>query len=185
MDLHVLAEIQSRFDNKLIQEKNIKTDGLIRYKLLALCTELGEMANEWRFFKYWSLDRNTRYKELLQEFSDGLHFLLSLWNEKIVFHHGECKLSSDCLFPNRNIEVPTSKEEILDLYNNLYRLTGLLIDSLYYRQFTKGSDAFWIFTELVESYIVLGKAFGFTEAEMVQAYMDKNKTNHERQLVGY
>jgi dimeric dUTPase (all-alpha-NTP-PPase superfamily) len=62
--------------------------------ILALLVELGECANEWRGFKFWSVNQiphtsavrvptmmeedKEYYNPLLEEYVDGLHFVLEL-----------------------------------------------------------------------------------------------------------
>jgi len=78
INLKKMFEAQRELDKRIIKEKGLETRELWVEKQLALCTELGEMANEWRKFKYWSDDQETRREKLLEEYVDCLHFVLSI-----------------------------------------------------------------------------------------------------------
>ncbi len=47
-------------------------------KMLALLVEIGELANETRCFKYWSNKPASEREVILEEYVDGLHFILSI-----------------------------------------------------------------------------------------------------------
>ena len=178
-------------------------------KILALQVELGELAQNWRGFKFWSEDQesNTEYvcelcegrKEIsaltdtgsvgetyevydvyevdvacplcegydndenpmLIEYVDCLHFILSIGLDIGVKSFKPKKLIS---FTNN----------ITGQFNAVFKLIGawdkvmLLIDhNLYY--------------VLVNNFLNLGEMLGFTWEQIEQAYIDKNKINHERQ----
>lgn len=46
--------------------------------MLALLVEIGELANETRCFKYWSNKPASEREVILEEYVDGLHFILSI-----------------------------------------------------------------------------------------------------------
>ncbi|WP_236620395.1 dUTP diphosphatase, partial [Geobacillus thermodenitrificans] len=96
-----MFEMQRQLDAHIEKEHPRQEDeDRLSKKILALQVELGELANEARFFKYWSNDQKPRtrievvtgqkmvdgviepiveYKNpLLEEYVDGLHFLLSI-----------------------------------------------------------------------------------------------------------
>src|SRR5699024_883648 len=104
MDLQPLFETQKKRDKRIIKEKGLEGVDLLDKKILALQVELGELANEWRGFKFWSEDREPRYntveiyvhgydgpgtntrasieeyqaQPILEEYVDCLHFILSI-----------------------------------------------------------------------------------------------------------
>ena len=94
MNLTKLFETQKLLDEKIVKEKGLEGQDLLSMKILALQVELGELANEWRGFKFWSEKREPRTKlpitawgepyknPLLEEYVDGIHFFLSIANEK-------------------------------------------------------------------------------------------------------
>ncbi|WP_236620399.1 dUTP diphosphatase, partial [Geobacillus thermodenitrificans] len=96
-----MFEMQRQLD-EYIEREHPRQEGEDRLskKILALMVELGELANEWRGFKFWSHDQVPRTRvlvnrttddigfknigpehiknPLLEEYVDGLHFLLSI-----------------------------------------------------------------------------------------------------------
>src|SRR5690606_21727353 len=93
MNLYKLFKIQAKLDEKIVKEKGLEGQDLLDKKILALQVELGELANCWRGFKYWSNDQepitkidigNSQYSivnPLLEEYVDCLHFILSIGND--------------------------------------------------------------------------------------------------------
>ncbi|WP_409297723.1 dUTP diphosphatase [Peribacillus sp. SCS-26] len=148
--------------------------------VLALLVEVGECANEWRGFKYWSKDQLPRTKgawkystgiengmfidiyenPLLEEYVDGLHFVLQLG---IEINCTPCTPST--------IQV----SNITTLFNFLYSQISQF--SLY--------KAPRNYSYMLETYLGLGNELGFTWEQIERAYMDKNEINHLRQEQGY
>jgi len=54
MNLTKLFEMQRVLDERIVKEKGLEGKDLLPQKILALQVELGECANEWRGFKFWS-----------------------------------------------------------------------------------------------------------------------------------
>jgi dimeric dUTPase (all-alpha-NTP-PPase superfamily) len=144
---------------------------------IALLVELGECLNEWRGFKFWSKDQKPRthkarhpymdiddadfYNPLLDEFVDGLHFLLELGIE--------LGYEPESLAPHTNtVDINI---HILNLYFEISDLG-----------YTKDHNDY-VFT--FRKYLGLGELLGFSQDEIVQAYFAKNKINHIRQDTGY
>ncbi|MGP7817749.1 dUTP diphosphatase [Niallia sp. 01092] len=186
------------FETQKILRERINYQGEDRFEklILALLVELGECANEWRGFKFWSKDQKPRTKilcltchgigevyqpidgiyincphcdgegieepknPLLEEYVDGLHFVLELMIEqgvkKIVYHGRQL-------------------EDVNNQFLNIYYLV---------------SEFENIRTEqnliiLVQYFLGLGNMLGFTWEQIEQAYFEKNQVNHERQANGY
>lgn len=57
MNLTKLFETQKQLDDRIIEKHGLQDMDRLPYLVLALQVELGECANEWRGFKYWSEDR--------------------------------------------------------------------------------------------------------------------------------
>lgn len=57
MNLIKLFEMQKVLDDRIVREKRLEGRDTLPEKILALQVELGECANEWRGFKFWSEDR--------------------------------------------------------------------------------------------------------------------------------
>lgn len=148
--------------------------------ILALLVEVGECTNEWRGFKFWSTDQEPRTKEiikgadgganvvlsnknpLLEEYVDGLHFILELGLE-IDVDHEEWRFTP-FLTQTVTEKFTETFESIIDFKQN-------------------SVEDEWI--DLFEHYLGLGEMLGFTWNEIETAYFEKNKVNHQRQLDGY
>lgn len=171
--------------------------------ILALLVEIGECANEWRGFKFWSKDQEPRLevlchacngqghftngetitidgvvtgyyepcqycqetgiqaRPLLEEYVDGLHFVLELGIEINI-----TPIACDLYYKAVSID-----KQFIGLYKYVL---NLLTEKTAER-----------YIELLMVYVGLGDLLGFTWGQIEQAYYDKNKINHERQENGY
>lgn len=185
MNLTKLFEAQRVLDERIEKEHPVKPEeDRVAMKILALQVELGECANEWRGFKFWSQNRNpvtksirpifgtnvdgTQFQDfkecnpLLEETVDVLHFILSIGNET-----GFTDLSQ--------------MEEIWTDSNTLRRFSDL-----YYRiALFKSNELEDYYREMFRHFLLLTHSLGFSWEEIETAYYEKNKINHERQDGGY
>jgi dimeric dUTPase (all-alpha-NTP-PPase superfamily) len=145
-----------------IEQKHPRLEGESRQasKVLALLVELGELANETRCFKFWSNKPASESPIILEEFVDGVHFLLSLGLEMGVKE-----------FELKPIKLANLTEQFLGLYNAFSILRIAFSDQSYSAAFS--------------AYIGLGEMLGFTWEQIEQAYLEKNAVNHARQDGGY
>ena len=77
-DLTDLYIKQKELDLEIAKNHNINYENTRNKRVLALLVELGEFANTTRTFKFWSNKGPEAKEVMLDEFADGLHFLLSL-----------------------------------------------------------------------------------------------------------
>ncbi|MBY0222388.1 dUTP diphosphatase [Mammaliicoccus sciuri] len=161
MKLHQLFEMQKALDAYI--QANHQQAETFNERGLALLVELSELANETRCFKFWSTKGPSADEVVLEEYVDSIHFLLSLGIEK-----GFDDLD----------EWPTSDELERDL-TQLFLQTG---QSIY-----KFLDdlTFDNYKDVWMRYGALAKTLGFTEQQIIQAYIDKNEENYARQRNGY
>lgn len=184
MNLQRLFEMQRQLDEH-IEKEHPRQEGEDRLakKILALMVELGELANEWRGFKFWSHDQVPRTRvlvnrtiddigfkyigpehiknPLLEEYVDCLHFLLSIGLDENI---GTLEWEQ--------IE-PWKRESIIDQFIDLFDCTVRLKTDI---------------TEYVviwDYFIGLGEMLGFTWEQIEEAYLQKNAENHARQERGY
>lgn len=216
MNLQKLFEIQAGLDAHIVREKGLEGQNLLDEKILALQVELGELANEWRGFKFWSENQKPRILEsscaddkaeyfecgiclehftiekanefnyecpddentllgfrrrntVLEEYVDCLHFILSigldLRQENWKPHYSK-------------VAVNFGGNEITTQFHELFRGTSFLKIA---DKEKKENHYGFVFADLLG----LGEMLGFTWEQIEQAYLDKNKINHERQLNGY
>lgn len=179
MNLTKLFEMQRVLDERIVKEKGLEDQDLLPQKILALQVELGECANEWRGFKYWSKDQQPRtlkkehdffsdevvkeYNPLLEEYIDCLHFILSIGLTEDFYED----LSND-IIPLKTKTITISFIRVFDQVSRLY----------------DDFDAYE-YQNLLEYFLGLGEMLGFTWEQIEEAYMSKNQTNHKRQDTGY
>ncbi|MEC5421979.1 dUTP diphosphatase [Virgibacillus sp. C22-A2] len=161
MDWTTLYTMQAQLDKYIETKNNLNSKSVFQEKCLALLVELGELANETRCFKFWSSKSRNEKHVILEEYVDGIHFILSLGIEK--GHHYVSKFiqSTNC----------TETEQ----FNEVFEGCIMFKKEPNHRNYEK----------LFESYIQLGNVLGFTETEIQEAYLKKNEVNYERQNQGY
>ena len=81
-DLRDMYSKQAELDLEIAKNHNINYENTRNKRVLALLVELGEFANTTRTFKFWSNKGPEGKEVMLDEFADGLHFLLSLGIDK-------------------------------------------------------------------------------------------------------
>jgi dimeric dUTPase (all-alpha-NTP-PPase superfamily) len=176
------------FETQKILRDRIDYSGSDRFEklVLALLVEVGECANEWRGFKFWSKDQKPRthkvrhpymdledaefYNPLLEEYVDGKHFLIDLGIELGL----GAELIEEYV-GNQKKRIGTMENHFGYLYNRISELMD--IGSLQDKQFK--------LIQIFNAYIGLGYRLGFTWDEIEQAYYAKNQINHQRQEDGY
>jgi dimeric dUTPase (all-alpha-NTP-PPase superfamily) len=161
MDLTTLYSLQRQLDERIEKQHGLYGEDLFAKKMLALLVEIGELANETRCFKFWSVKPSSPQEKVLEEYVDGLHFILSLGLE--------------CGFLYSIAPKQTDSEQLVEQFLQVFRAADE------FRK-TKSQQSYdRLFTE----YLQLGAQLGFSFAQIEQAYIQKNKVNHERQNQNY
>ncbi|WP_432199562.1 dUTP diphosphatase [Anoxybacillus gonensis] len=198
MNLAKLFEMQRQLDEHIEKEHPRKPwEDRLAKKILALQVELGELANEWRGFKYWSNNQKPRiraydecpcgtdygscdeygcddglltYNPLLEEYVDCLHFILSIGLELGMPH----RLLLGNVQENEMLDDDfiALYDEVQALYHAYKRKPDKKVVRIYYES-------------VFEHFLALGKRLGFTWEQVEEAYMKKNAENHSRQERGY
>lgn len=182
INLTELFEVQRKLDAEIEQKHPVQPgEDRLAKRILALQVELGECANEWRGFKFWSTDQEPRTETresivgtdetgspydsyeiknpLLEEYVDCLHFILSI-----------------------GLEIGESYFYIEPQMMTEKDITSQFSATLNYAYLLKEDD---FCSELFTSFYQLGEMLGFTWQQIETAYMSKNATNWERQANGY
>lgn len=171
MNLEKLFQTQKVLRDRIAYNEPDRFNKLV----LALLVELGECANEWRGFKFWSVNQLPHtsavrvpammeedrefYNPLLEEFVDGLHFLLELGLELHAVDSWQ----------------PSHEKDIAEQFRTLYYLVSLI------NPYNRNDE----YEYVVSYFLGLGEMLGFTWEEIESAYFVKNKINHQRQESGY
>lgn len=158
-----LFQMQAELDSKIVEGKQLEGVDLFNNKVEALLCEIQETANETRCFKHWS-NKGPNMENALEELSDCLHFVLSLGNDL-------------------NIDIEKVAKQPARLYKDL---TEQFIAISYTTTcIAMYNDKEMYFFETIALFKGLVTLLRFTEEQLEQAYYDKNKVNHDRQVTGY
>lgn len=161
MNWKKLFDMQEKLDSYIKENHGVQDTELLEKKILALLVEVGELANETRCFKFWSTKQPSEKEVILEEYVDGIHFLLSIGLEKNYFF--------TAIEPN-NKTVTLTKQ-----FNYVFTLILNFKDNQNEKSYIE------MFTE----YIKLGNLLGFSSEDIYAAYIEKNDVNHQRQNSGY
>lgn len=163
MNFNKLFMMQKGLDEHIEIQHGLLEENLFDRKILALLVELGELANETRCFKFWSLKAASDREVILEEFVDGVHFILSLGLE---CGHTEMENmeKSDC-----------KKNSVTEQFLYVYEVIN---------QF-KQDSSFSNYINMFQGYLDLAIHLGFSHEQIEEAYIKKNEVNYERQEKGY
>ncbi len=163
MQLENLFKMQKALDRYIEENHGLQNEDLFDRKILALLVEIGELANETRSFKFWSVKPSSEKQVILEEFVDGIHFILSLGLE--------------CGFDERLSAVDTlsSGRTVNEQFLKIYQQVSAF-------QITKSFDNY---VAVVEQYLQLAVQLGIADEEIEQAYIQKNEVNYKRQENNY
>ena len=161
IDLTSLYDHQAKLDAHIQSTHHVDYATTRQKRLLALLVELGELANETRVFKFWSLKTRSSDDIILDEYADGLHFLLSLGidaqSEKKVY----------TLSPN-HFDAVTS---FLNTYQSIHAL-----------QITFNAMNL---ESAMQQYLDLIGCLGYSVTQVLEAYVNKLNVNYQRQQNHY
>lgn len=204
MNLQKLFEAQAELD-AFIEQQHPTQEGENRLekKVLALLVELGECANEWRGFKFWSNDQepNTfvpnpkgvclkcsgtgmldEEKEFIERrFCDecdgcGNHYHNALLEEYVDCLHFILSIGNDL------------RMQGIEYYDDDYDAKTIetrFINVFLYVQGVVTKESGLYYKNLLVAFIDLGDSLGFTEEQIEEAYWEKYEINKQRQRDGY
>ncbi|GGE51850.1 hypothetical protein GCM10011391_33310 [Pullulanibacillus camelliae] len=161
--LNALYAIQKQLDEHIESQHNLKEHNLVKEKMLAFFVELGELANETRCFKFWSLKPPASQEIILEEYVDGIHFLLSLGLDL-----GYTDVSA--------IQLEAAEDNsVTEQFLTVFRAMTAFNETQEYDQYLV------LFTE----FLLLGQLLGFDGEQIQQGYFKKNEVNYKRQQENY
>src|SRR5690625_3757759 len=153
--------MQKDLDTYIAQNHDLKGQDLFEERFLALLVELGELANETRVFKFWSVKDKSDKSIILEEYVDNIHFLLSIGLEK---GYEFSQIDFSITYLKETIQFNHVFEKCLQFYQ---------------------SQSEENYLSLFQEYLHLANVLGFTEKDILEAYHQKNEVNYERQEKGY
>ena len=160
-DLTDLYIKQKELDLEIANNHHISYESTYEKRVLALLVELGELANATRTFKFWSNKGPETKERVLDEYADGLHFLLSIG---LAYH-----------YQVDSIEVDEEKVEPTDAILKSYHYINEFYND---RNLSKYLVAF-------EFYLKILASLGYTWSEAYDAYFKKLEENRHRQDTNY
>lgn len=161
--------MQKELDKYIETKRELSGESLLERKLLAFQVELAELANETRSFKFWSEKGPSPHAVILEEYVDGIHFLLSIGIEYGYDDQFHVDYSS------MNEKEKGSKNELVEMF-------FLVMESILLLR-SDGERA--TYEQLFQNYLNLGFLLGFQTEDINRAYLQKNEVNHQRQDEGY
>src|SRR5690606_24384019 len=196
MNLSKLFEMQRKLDERIIEEKGLYGQDLLDKKILALQVELGELAQNWRGFKYWSNDQEPRfggycgcddgYVDIYLGYGEVEQKLCPQCEGKGTLPNRVLEEYVDCLHFLLSIGLESeigafTGNELMKIkmgtiemqFITLFKVTVTFLEDISYYQ------------EMWELFLGLGEMLGFTWDEIEQAYLQKNAENLRRQEEGY
>lgn len=209
MQLKELFEIQAGLDIHILKNhpvlENDPEYSRLEKKHVALLVELGEMMNEWRGFKFWSNDQRARTKEKCKVCKGhGEIYKLEI-GEKLSEKCEECQGTGECNYLLKELVDCLHFVLSIGLEHDFHKDVELLeIEPITSHTAGKGYDINTQYIQLsqtdwdvyetghggyylegLELFLGMCEMLGFNWDEVEQAYMIKNKINHQRQLNGY
>lgn len=208
MNINELFKLQEKLEENVNGRNEITKEERIESKLLAIKVELGELANNWRGFKYWKKDKTPLTKgtretydvqgkttteecnPLLEEYVDVLHLVMSIGIEEGYKHIDIKKKRIEEGY--KYIDIEKEKQDYLETgitfkdttllkqFNNLFYFVVQYEDAE-----NQGEDKEDKYIDLFLAILSLGEMLGYTWNEIVAEYVRKNEINHNRQVNGY
>ncbi len=152
---------QIELDQKIMDKAQTTREATISQRLLAILVELGELANETRCFKYWSMRSASEQQIILEEYVDGIHFFLSV--------------AIDLNESDYTLITRDKQQDLTTCFLNVYAKTSQLLTNYDYLTYRKAFS----------SYLQLAYNLGFNQEMIDEAYYLKNACNHMRQANNY
>jgi dimeric dUTPase (all-alpha-NTP-PPase superfamily) len=161
INLTPLIVYQNELDERIMLQHHETRSNTQLKRVLALVVEISELANETRSFKYWSLKGPSDKDVLLEEFSDSIHFILSLGIDL-----GKNSLIVEC--DDVNYDLSRLFLEWTEASTKLMH------------QFDESN-----YMKCANYCAKIAYALDFSEEEVIETYLKKNQKNHTRQDQAY
>ena len=164
-EFYKISQMQNKLDVSIKEKFDLTCQTTRTRRILATQVELAELANETRCFKYWSTKGPAKRSTILEEYADGIHFLVSLG-----ISYGFDFQSKDLFDIAKKSEVDLT-DQFLDMFQQVAKLKD------------DTTTMMWEKTFLM--YITIGYSLGFSKEDIVDYYIKKNEKNHDRQANNY
>src|SRR5690606_41631436 len=130
MNLNPLFKKQKQLDEYIYEKNNVTAKEVFERKIVALLVELGELANELQFFKYWKENISIDGQRAIEEYIDVIHFTfglaVDLGIDEYKYIETQPKDLSKLFIGITNlatvISISKDKEQVKSLINNVIAL---------------------------------------------------------------
>ena len=161
IDFEPLFKKQLELDLDIQKRHNVTYEETLERRFLSLYVEIGELANATRCFKYWSNKPSEPRERVMDEFADGLHFLLSLGVALNI--------------KNKCFEQKETKEDLSNLFVKMYGV----IDELHNK---KNEDTY---QKTFETFLLIASKLDMNIDDIFASYLLKLGENYHRQETNY
>ena len=165
MNYQKLLEMQDKLDTHIMKNHKLQFIKLSK-AVLATIIELSEAVNDEQSFKYWKVNNQPK-PTLIEEIADFTHFLTHLSNR---FNVTAEDITNRGMIKHKELD-----EHFICMFHTL-SMIGL---------YPKGEEKRKHVLILWSLFKGLWEHLGFTENDVFQAYLKKNKINYERQETNY
>ncbi len=156
-----LYKKQSELDAHIQANHQLDYPSTRMRRILALLVELGELANETRAFKFWSLKAPSPLEKILDEYADGMHFFLSL-----------------------GIDFKSTKD-VYDISSSTSDLVAQILHTYHLIDEMKNDQTPTSFEVAFQSYLDMIPLLNVSAADVIAAYYQKLGINYKRQQEKY
>lgn len=164
-NLKWLQQKQLELDKYILKKNNLTTQQTYEKRKIAFIVELCEFINEQRGFKYWSKKPASSINILLEEYIDGIHFLISIANT-LNFDFKDFNYKK--LENFKNLSISDLFLMVLDQFNSFCK--NNTIDN---------------FVEAFNLYLMIFEKLDCSEQFLIDIYSRKNEINFLRQDNNY
>lgn len=203
MNLSKLFEIQAKLDAR-IEREHPRRDGEDRLakKILALQVELGELANEWRGFKFWSEKQEPKhgYQALIDcPKCSGNGFWFSgnrvwckncnetgkianpLFEKYVNCLHFILSIGLELKVENNSTPYTYTTDNITRQFNVIFQDLAKL-DIIINDEISSKANTRIQYFELFADVLGICEILGFSWEDVERVYIEKNEVNHQRQV---
>ncbi|OOR18144.1 MULTISPECIES: dUTP diphosphatase [Bacillus cereus group] len=169
LNIQKIFEAQDELDSKVVEVHGLEGKSLTGDITQALYVELGELAQEIGFFKYWKKNKKDDKARQYDEWADCMHFMASLGNK---YDHVDYVLLGRV--------KSAMKRDIEHCINNEIAY-HILFEELYTTNFNNEYE----YAISLALLITIGLKLGMSYEDMEKAYFEKNQVNYDRLNSGY
>ena len=161
IDFEPLFKKQLELDTEIQRKHNVTYAETLERRFLSLYVEIGELSNATRCFKYWSNKPSEPRDRVMDEFADGLHFLLSLGIALNI--------------KNKSFNQNETDEDLSNLFVKMYGV----IDELHNK---KNEDTY---QKTFETLLLIASKLNMNKDDIYASYLLKLGENYHRQETNY